>query len=168
LRERGFSVEVPEMPDTDNPKIEPWVSHLRKVAGQCDKDTFFVGHSIGCQAIMRYLEKSPEGETAGGVVFMAGWITLTGLDSDEERFISSPWINTPVDFEKVKNNAGKIICIFSDNDPYVPAENWEIFSKNLGAEIIMEKEKGHFSDDDGVKELPVALEAVLRIAGMEK
>jgi len=164
LQERGFSVEAAEMPDTDNPKIKAWVSHLEKIVGRCDENTYFVGHSIGCQAIMRYLEKIPKGEKSGGAVFVAGWFALSNIDGEEDRLISSPWLNTPIDFEKVKNHAKKIICIFSDNDPYVPAENRDMFSKNLGVEIIMEKGKGHFTGEDGVAELPVALESVLKLA----
>lgn len=168
LREKGFSVEVPAMPDTDNPKIEAWTEHLRKIVGECDENTYFVGHSIGCQAIMRYLEKLPDNQCAGGVIFVAGWLTLTGLESEEERLTSSPWVNLPLNFEKIKARAKKIISIFSDNDPFVPAENWKMFSENLGGEIIIEREMGHFSDDDGVKELPAALAAVLKLPGDEK
>ncbi|HLM83973.1 MAG TPA: alpha/beta hydrolase [Candidatus Bathyarchaeia archaeon] len=167
LREKRFLTEVPVMPDTDNPKIEAWVSHLEKVVGRCDKNTFFVGHSIGCQAIMRYLEKLSADEKCGGAVFVAGWFTLTGFEENEERFIASPWVNKPIDFEKVKARAEKIICIISDNDPFVPAENWEIFSENLGAEVIIEKNMGHFSDDDGIKVIPVALDAVLKLTKSE-
>ena len=159
------------MPDTDNPKIEAWVSRIEKIVSQCDENTFFVGHSIGCQAIMRYLEKSfpdKDEKIAGGAVFVAPWLTLTGLESEEERITSSPWVNTPIDFEKVRTHAKKFICIFSDNDPYVPVENWEMFSKNLGAEIMIEKKIGHFSDDDKTKELPAALEAVLKAGKSEK
>lgn len=188
LREQGFLVEVPEMPDTDNPKIEAWTEHIREKVGRCDENTFFVGHSIGCQAIMRYLEiASPAIRRRGGnqklsdnkkpvslagkcagAVFVAPWIKLAGLESEEERMTSSPWLNMPIDFEKVKKHTKKLTCIFSDNDPYVPAENWEMFSKNLGAEIVMESNKGHFTDDDGIKELPAALDAVLKIAQDEK
>jgi predicted alpha/beta hydrolase family esterase len=174
LRDKDFVVEVPEMPDTDNPKIEAWTDYLRKKVSRCDENTFFVGHSIGCQAIMHYLEKIPDeekalrrqdfGGQAGGAVFVAGWFTLSNIDGEEDRLVSSPWLNTPIDFEKVRLHAKKFISIFSDNDPYVPAENWEMFSKNLGAEIIMEKGQGHFTGEDGISELPVALRAVLKLA----
>lgn len=164
LKEKGFIVEMPEMPDTDNPKIETWTGHLQKIVGNCDENTFFVGHSIGCQAIMRYLEKLPENEKAGGAVFAAGWLTLSNIDSEEERMISSPWLNTPIDFEKVKKHAGKFICIFSDDDLYVPMENMDLFSKKLGADVIVEKNKGHFSGDDGIMELSIALKMVLKLA----
>lgn len=164
LEAQGLFVEIPEMPDTDNPKIEAWTDYIREKVGRCDVNTFFVGHSIGCQAIMRYLEKFSESEKSGGAVFVAPWITLSGPENEEERMTSSPWVNLPIDFKKVKAHAKKFICIFSDDDPFVPAENGEMFSKNLGAEIMIEKNKGHFTGDDGVMELPAALDAVLKIA----
>lgn len=164
LAEKGFSVKVPEMPGTDNPKIGAWVSHLQKIVGRCDADTFFVGHSIGCQAIMRYLEKIPGDEKAGGAVFVAGWLTLSNIDSQEERMTSSPWLNTPIDFSKIKQRAEKFSCIFSDDDPYVPKENGKLFSEKLGAKLITLKNTGHFSGEDGINELPGALEELLRIA----
>lgn len=164
LREKGFLVEVPEMPDTDNPKIEDWVSHLEKTVGHCDENTFFVAHSIGCQTIMRYLEKLSDDKKCGGAVFVAPWLTLTGIEDEEDRFVCSPWVNLPINLEKVKARAERFICIFSDNDQFVPAENWEMFSEKLGAEVIVEKNRNHFMGTDGVTELSAALDAVLKIA----
>src|SRR3989338_3050206 len=57
LEKEGFKVIVPEMPNTSKPKINEWVSHLKKVIGKLDENTYFVGHSMGNQTIMRYLEK---------------------------------------------------------------------------------------------------------------
>src|SRR3989344_2952524 len=71
LQGHGLEVIVPAMPNTDNPKIEEWVSSLAKMVGQPDENTFFVGHSIGCQAILRYIESI--NKKVGGAVFVAGW-----------------------------------------------------------------------------------------------
>jgi hypothetical protein len=79
LEKKGFEVFAPDMPDTENPKIETWVPFLSKLVGKCDEETFFVGHSIGCQTILRYLESLPESEKAGGAVFVAGWLNLKDL-----------------------------------------------------------------------------------------
>ena len=56
LEKHGFDVFVPQMPEPIMPKIEAWVSHLAGIVNKPDKNTCFVGHSIGCQAILRYLE----------------------------------------------------------------------------------------------------------------
>ena len=58
------------MPDTANPKIDSWVSKLDKQVNELDEHTFFVGHSIGCQTIMRYLERK-DTKKIGGILFVA-------------------------------------------------------------------------------------------------
>lgn len=67
----GYETAIPQMPDADAPIIEKWVSHLAGLVGTPDKETFFIGHSIGCQTILRYLETldSPVG---GAGLFRAG------------------------------------------------------------------------------------------------
>ena len=77
LEGSGFKVFTPNMPDTDNPRISTWTSHLDKIVGTADKNTYFIGHSIGCQTIMRYLEQLPSDQKAGGAIFVAGWVNLT-------------------------------------------------------------------------------------------
>ena len=39
----------------------------------------------------------------------------------------------------------------------------EIFQEKLGAEIIVESQKEHFTEEEGIKELPSLLEAVKRV-----
>ena len=45
------------MPNSENPKIEKWVKYLEENIKSVDEQTYFIGHSIGCQTIMRFLEK---------------------------------------------------------------------------------------------------------------
>lgn len=61
----------------------------------------------------------------------------------------------------IKTNLPKLTCIFSDDDPDVDMGNKELFEERLGAKTLVEHNKGHFSDDAGVKELPSALNALL-------
>ena len=124
-----------------------------------------VGHSIGCQTILRYIEKVKK--PVGGVVCVAGWFRLPHLTTSEEKEIAQPWLETPIDFTIIKNQTDNIVAIFSDNDPDVDLGDKELFAKNLNAKTIVEHNKGHFSDDAGIKELPSALEAVLKMAGSE-
>ena len=161
LEKRGFKVEVPVMPDTNNPKIETWVPFLAKMVGKLDKDTYFVGHSMGCPTIMRYFENVKQ--PVGGVVFVAGFFTLTTPPSttDEDKKTLKPWLDTPVDCSKIKKVARKIVAIFSDNDPWVPVENAQLFKNKLNAKIIIEKGQEHYSN--GRKTLTIALNELLTI-----
>ncbi len=162
LEKKGFVVSVPAMPDTSHPRIEKWVSFLEKSVGKPDKDTYFVGHSIGCQTILRYLEKI--NAKVGGIVLVAGWLNLKELETEAEKEIARPWLETPLDLRKIKAVINNIVAIFSDDDPWVPLGDAEIFREKLGAKVIMEKQKGHFGGNDNIKELPSALNALLSIS----
>lgn len=158
LEKERYDVVLLSMPDPDYPKINAWVEYLRKEVGRPDEDTILVGHSMGCQTILRYLETLQEGEKIDRVVLVAGFGQyLTGL-TEEEKIVAGPWVETPIDFEKIKAKANSFVAIFSDNDPYVPfEENSRLFKKKLGARVIIQKDKGHFTDDQGVSKLPILL-----------
>ena len=147
------------MPNTNNPKIEEWVSFLGKQVKELNQNTFFIGHSIGCQTILRYLE-SIDIVKIGGIILVAPWLELLPeAVSDEESFnTAKPWLTTPIDFEKVKKFTNNITCIFSDNDYFVPINQKEKFEKLLGAKTIVVHNKGHISGEDGVSELPEIIE----------
>jgi predicted alpha/beta hydrolase family esterase len=161
LEHKGFVVAVPAMPDTEKPRIDAWEKALAKAIGTPDADMILVGHSIGCQTILRSLS-TMKGKIRGAVL-VAPWFTLTpeAMPTADYRAIAKPWLETPIDLAKAKATAGKIIAIFSDNDPYVTQENARQVKEKLGARLILDKGKGHFSADEGVTELQSALQAVL-------
>ena len=100
LEKIGFKVIIPAMPNSSEPQIEEWVSHLQKTVGKLDEETLFVGHSIGCQAIMRSLEKLPRHTKVTGCVFVAGFFDLI-IHSPEELKIAHPWTNTKINFLRI-------------------------------------------------------------------
>lgn len=164
LEAKGFEVQVPQLPDTGNPRIENWVPALAKVVGKPDEQTYFVGHSMGCQTIARYLETLPEGQKVGGAVFVAGFFKhLKGLEDDPEvRETDKHWLGTPIDLSKVRTHLSKSVAIFSDDDPYVPLDNQDDFRSKLGSEIIVQHNQGHFSGPrDKTTKLPIVLEKLL-------
>ena len=166
LETNSFQVVVPQLPDTDNPRIEKWVPALAKVVGEPDQETYFVGHSMGCQTIARYLEGLPAGVKIGGAVFVAGFFKrLTNIveEGSGEKETERHWMDAPLDLDKVKTHLLKSVAIFSDNDRFVPLDNQDDFRDKLGSEIIIEHNKGHFSGGgDQITELPVVLENLLK------
>ncbi|MBS3070839.1 alpha/beta hydrolase [Candidatus Pacearchaeota archaeon] len=158
LEKKGFKVKAFDMPDTENPKIENWVGFLKENISpeEIDEETYFIGHSIGCQTIMRFLEKLHKHKRIGGCVFVAGWFKLMNLGSEELK-IAHPWENTLIDFERVLDHCDNFLAIFSDNDPYVHLDEAEKFKDFLGAKIIIKKKQGHFTDEDNVGKIPEIL-----------
>jgi hypothetical protein len=157
LEADGFNVYSPAMPDTQNPVIEDWVAHLSDIVGTPTQNDYFIGFSLGCQAILRYLESRPNNIKAKGAFFMAGFIHLMNLSS-EERDELKQWLETPIDLPKAKNHCDKFVAFFSDNDPIVPLSDMDIFKNELGAKIIIKKDKGHFDSEITV---PYLLKEVL-------
>ncbi|MBI5913058.1 alpha/beta hydrolase [Candidatus Azambacteria bacterium] len=164
LGKEGFAVNAPAMPEPGEPVIEKWVSHLSRVVGEPDENTYFIGHGIGCQAILRYMESLPADAKVGGAIFVAGFFTLTNVDTDEEKEIAKPWLKTPIDFEKVKQHTKKFFAVFSDDDEVVPIDNKELFEQRLGAITAIEHGKGHFGGSDGITDLPGVYEVLLKMA----
>jgi predicted alpha/beta hydrolase family esterase len=164
LEKKGFQVMVPQMPDTDSPKIEAWVKTLANIVGKPDKDTYFIGHSMGCPAILRYLQTIDT--PVGGAVFISGFwqsIYAEKLENDEDRTMFKPWLTTPIDSEKIRKVLKKSIAIFSDNDPWIPISTTEVYKKEINSEIIVEHNRGHFSEET-LTELPEALNAFLKLS----
>lgn len=166
LENKGFEVQTPAMPEPLNPKIETWVPFLAKQIGVPDEKTFFVGHSIGSQTILRFLESLPDRVRTGGAALLAPWVHLTdaAYETAEDTEIAKPWLETPIAWEKIKSHSKSFIAIFSDNDPLVPLSDSKFFEEKLGAKIIIEHHKAHFSGSSGIKKLPSLLDAVLELS----
>ena len=143
LEKLGQEVLVPDMPDTDNPIIERWVNYLSKVVGTPDKNTYLIGHSIGCQAVLRYLETIKK--SVGGAIFVSGWFDLS-VDNEEEEKIAKPWVETPIDFNKVKSVLPKSTLIISDNDPHGGFEENKKKFEELGSRIVVLHNAEHITE----------------------
>lgn len=163
LENNGFKVFIPEMPNTKEPEINAWVSKLKELVGNVDEDTFFVGHSIGCQTILRYLEKLDNNKKIGGVILVAPWLSLTkeAIPDKESKEIAEPWIETKINFKKIKERKDIMTAIFSTDDSFVNTDQSIIFERELNPNIIILKNKGHFTEEDGVKKLPLVFKQLL-------
>ncbi len=147
------------MPNTKNPKIEEWVPFLDSMVKDLDNNTYFVGHSIGCQTILRFLQ-SRDITNIGGILLVAPWLDLLpeAINEPESYETAKPWLTTPIDFEKVKKFTSNINCIFSDDDYFVSLSQKEVFERVLNAKTIVVSNKGHISQEDDVYELKEILD----------
>lgn len=164
LEKRNFTVFVPEMPDTNFPRMNKWLPVLSSAIGDPNEQTFLIGHSLGNITILRYLESLRPEQEIGGCVFVAGFTDMNiNLGETEARSDLETFFKTPVDFSKIKKHCQKFIAIHSDNDPYVDLRYGDILKKELGAEVIIKHNMRHFSGDDGITQLPIALDSILKM-----
>ena len=159
-RKHGFDFQLLSMPDLIYPEVDQWLSFLEKQNIEIDDDTYFVGHSLGCITIARFLEKLSPESIARGCIFIAGFCSLPPLP-----FLSD-FCTLPIDFSEVKKHARKFVSIVSDNDHIISQDLSEEFSKKLDAWVIVEHNKGHFTS--GVRKIPSALNVILEMDKMNK
>lgn len=163
LEKRGFEVSVPVMPDSAEPIIDAWVNMLKETV-KLSEHTFLVGHSIGCQAVLRYIETLSPDTRIEEIILIAPWMQLDMNTIEEEgkemAEVARPWMETPIDFAKIKSQVERTVAIFSDNDRYVPLDQKQLFERELDAETIVEHSKGHFTVSEGITDLPSILEAI--------
>lgn len=161
LEEKKFRVIAPKMPNPAEPKIKLWVNKIKKIADNLSEEDIFVGHSVGCQAILRYLETLKDKKIAK-IILIAPWMHLDEQTIEEEgeevREIAKPWMEIPIDWEKVNSCCNEIIAIFSDNDPYVPLSDIDLFKEKLNAKTLLLNKRGHFDPSSGIKDLPEIME----------
>jgi predicted alpha/beta hydrolase family esterase len=155
------------MPNPAEPKIEPWVKKITEIAKDADENTIFIAHSIGCQATLRFLEKSKI-KKIKGLFLVAGWMKLKEENyadpesGEETRRIAKPWITSKIDFKKISEKTDNVVYIVADNDPFVSLDDSKIFKKELGAKVIIEHDKSHY-EESIFWSIPVLLEEINRI-----
>lgn len=147
----------PDMPDPGTPTIAAWTGRIRDVVGtdpQSLRDTVLLGHSVGCQAVLRFLASLPEETQVRGVVCVAGWF---GVDKPWETIL--PWMHTPIDDAAVRARAAKIVVLLSDNDPFTAdhVANAAVWRDRLGALVVNAPGRRHFNET----EEPAVLETLL-------
>lgn len=158
LEAKRFTVINLSMPDTNHPKMNEWVATLSDAVGEPDKDCFFVGHSLGCITILRYLESLAEGKKIGGALLVAAFTDDLGYKELKNFFTKE------ISWGKIKKHCDNFTVLLSDNDQYVPVSYGDIFKEKLNAKIIISPNMKHFSAADGITQLPAALDAVLQLA----
>jgi len=164
LELNGFTVAALAMPNTEAPEIGAWVSHLNREVGETGEAAYYIGHSIGCQTIIRHLEQTPAASTARGAAFVAPWFVLANLSTEEET-IARPWIETPIDFIRVRSRMPELTAYFSDDDPYVSLDNQSLFEERLGAHTHLLKGLKHMGVESGMTTFPELLATTLKVLG---
>jgi len=157
LEKQGWKVESPLMPHRFRPKLNEWLETLSQLVGQPDEQTYFVGHSLGCYTILKYLENLPDETKVGGVVMVAGF-----AGNLKRSFpILDEYYASGLDWAKVRAHCHNFTAIFSTRDDYVHVQSAAEFERELGAKIIENNEWKHFSGIEGITELPEVLSALV-------
>ncbi|MFA5925952.1 MAG: alpha/beta hydrolase [Parcubacteria group bacterium] len=156
LEKRGLGVYVPKFPTPENQTLENWLAVFESCEKYVNKDSIFIGHSLGLAFILNLLEKSDRLIKAAFLV--AGFVGYLGNPKFDE--INKTFVDKKFDWEKIKKNCQKFYIFYSDNDPYVPAEKSREAVRRLEAESIFVKGAGHFNKDCGYDKFELLLDVL--------
>lgn len=145
LINKGFEVKALKMPSPNNPDVSEWVKHIKSEVGEPDINTSFIGHSLGCLGILKYIQSLKNDDKINKCVFVSGFLELD--DSKMNSFYLKEIK------PEVINRIKSITIIYSDNDEEITIDVSEKFGNELKAKKIMVKNKGHFTNEDNVFEL---------------
>ncbi|MDC9590142.1 alpha/beta hydrolase [Xenorhabdus sp. XENO-10] len=149
LNQQGAEVIVPTMPESSAPKPEAWAKILMDIVPEADKDTIFIGHSLGCITVLRHLESIRSQH-----LHIGGYILVSGFDSPQ---ITLPELNSftieLLDYAFLRGITEHRISLISSNDEIVSPLSSRELARSLQAEVINVDNGGHFLDRDGFTHL---------------
>lgn len=151
----GNEVKIFTMPNPQNPTLQEWTKAIKEQAVKLDENTYFVGHSLGCISILRYIEGLDLKTKIGGIVLVSGFDKPLSILP-----VLDPFVAKPLDSNKIVSIVKKRIVISAKDDQIVPTEFSKALATKLKAKFIQTPKGNHFMDSDGFKELPIAYEAL--------
>lgn len=158
LEKKGHEVIVPYFPEPDYPDLGTWVRNLKGIVGSVDETYVFVGHSLGCVTILRFLESLKDDQKIGGAVLVAAPSGDLGI----KEILS--FVEKPFDWGRIRSRCRYFSVINSDDDPYIPTSHAYVLKDKLRAKLIIKKRCKHLSAAAGFLKLPIVLKEILRIS----
>lgn len=157
-------VHIFEYPTPNAPEIAETLAALTTTFDEFRatwSDLVLVGHSVGCQALLRALAHSGMTSPARGLLCVAGW-----WDIDEPWPTIRPWIERVFDPKSAATVAGRVDVLLSNNDPFT--QNWqkncEEWMAQLNAEVTVVPGAKHFNGEQE----PAVFEALLKLCQRQR
>jgi predicted alpha/beta hydrolase family esterase len=149
-------ITIPQMPDPRTPDPASWLQVLEDTVPAPDEKTFFIGHSRGCAAILRYLVAQNAERDVGGVAFVSGFVDPIAAIPQADGFV-----NQQFDYEKIGDRLRNKLVIYSSDDKVVPPQHSVRLSKLINSKLYCYHNCGHFTQNDGIKDFPQLKEVFL-------
>lgn len=157
LEGKGSRVFLPQFPIEEKQTLQNWLDILKPTKEYLD-GSVLVGHSLGVPFILNVLNQWDVKVKASFLV--AGF--SGHLEVEDEPNINDI-AERDFDWEKIKRNCDKFYVIHSDDDPVAPFERGKGLAGNLGVEVILVKDGGHFLDESGFKTFNLLLDKIKEV-----
>lgn len=156
LQNNGVELIVPDMPDTNDPHLLPWLQKIEDVAKEINENTIFIGHSLGCITTLQFLLR--KNIKIKGAILVSGFMDENPMVIQKEGL--SQFVEEPLDVERVKALIPNRVVITAMDDDIVPSVATKKMADRLGAQLIERPNGKHFIDRDGFTKFPEVLDFI--------
>ena len=161
LTNQGIECVIPKLPTPKNQTYQTWSNITKNLDLQ--EDDIVVGWSTGAIFSVRYLYENQI--KVKKLVLVSGFNNYIGNVPEVDN-INKDFFMQNVDM--AKNIAREIVCIKSDNDPFITQQALNDFAKKLHAKVINVANGGHFNSNAGYNEFPQLLTEIIGRAELEQ
>ena len=159
LEQRGFEVQVPSLPNSNEPDDEKQADYVEKHC-TLDERTVIVGHSMGGIVAARLLER---GHRVHGLI-LASTPYSGKFDDKGVRASVTRACEKGFDFNTIRANVDSVSVMRDTTDHIVPAGDAAQWSRHLKAPLIeVAATKPHFTGEREPAILDAALQAGLGV-----
>ncbi len=157
LSKRKLNCIVPSFTTPYKQDYESWntilMSYLK--IGYITEDTTFITHSLGGIFLVKFLIDNK--------IKVKRIITVAGFNHiqfDKDNSLYDSFYMKDECLIKICDLCDEIICVYSDNDPYIPMEKAESFADMIKGQKVVINNAGHFNEKYGYKEFKEILEYI--------
>ncbi len=154
LNKKGVDALIPHLPTPENQNYHAWSGVIKNV--EINKDDIVVAWSTGAIFSIRYLYEN--NIKVKKLILISGFNNYTGHVPTVDEMNADFFMPK---LEIARHVANNIICIKSDNDPYITQDALNNFASKLNAKIINIAGGGHFNQDAGYTQFPKLLSIIL-------
>lgn len=144
LEKNGFETFFETFPDSVIARGRYWIPFLEEHIKAGENDVI-VGWSSGAVAAMRYAERH---KIRGSVL-----IGPSASDMGDELEKQSGYFDEPWNWSAIKEKQEHIALVYSNNDPFIPQEQFKIVQENLQPDVIKIPNGKHFIEQNTFPEV---------------
>lgn len=154
LENKKYKVDVPQMPiGVGKQNYTNWSNELSKLT--INENTIIIAHSIAPVFVCKYLINNKI--KVKKLIFVCGFNNYLGIDSEFDAVNESMFLDNLADIKKYCND---IVCLYSDNDPYVKYDVEKLFADTVSNKQRIIKNGGHINAESGYTEFDKILEEI--------
>jgi len=153
LESENIAVHVFDMPNPHAPVEKEWLDFLERNITNFDDKSIFIGHSLGCVAILRFLEDKNTDN-------IESLFLVSGFVEDSPIPELSGFVKGEINYSKLLQTIKNRVVVSAVDDDIVPYSYSRVLAKKLNAKFKLLETGKHFIDRDGFTEFPYLIKLI--------